>query len=86
MRALFASVVVVSALSMVPAAFAAPLTMSGTVKSYDSSAKMLKLTNGDSFVIPASFKDPGIKVGEKIKVTYTKMGNKLEADTVTITK
>ncbi len=86
MRALFASVVVVSALSMAPAAFAAPLTMSGTVKSYDTSAKMLKLTNGDSFVIPASFKDPGIKVGEKVKVTYTKMGTKLEADTVTITK
>lgn len=60
--------------------------MSGTVKSYDTSAKMLKLTNGDSFVIPASFKDPGIKVGEKVKVTYTKMGTKLEADTVTITK
>lgn len=86
MRALFASVALLSAIAIVPAAYAASMTMTGTVKSIDTARKELKLSNGDTFVLPANFKDNGIKAGEKVKVSYQKSGKKLEAEMVTIAK
>ena len=86
MRALFASVVILSSVAMIPAAYAASLTMTGTVKSISVGHKQLKLSNGDTFVLPANFKDDGIKAGEKVKVSYQKSGKNLEAEMVTIVK
>jgi hypothetical protein len=83
MRTLFASVVILSSVAMVPAAFAASMSATGTVKTYDS-GKSLTLANGDTFVLPSNFKDPGIKSGEKVKVAYQKAGSKLQAEMVTI--
>ncbi|MBL0370856.1 DUF1344 domain-containing protein [Rhizobium sp. KVB221] len=83
MRALYASVVVLSSFAIIPAAYAASMTMTGTVKAY-APHKSLELANGDTFVLPANFKDPGIKVGEKVKVAYQKVGKKLDAETVSI--
>ncbi|MDO6962822.1 DUF1344 domain-containing protein [Rhizobium alvei] len=83
MRALFASVVVLSTVAAIPAAYAATQSMTGTVKSYVA-GKSLTLKNGDQFVLPVNFKDPGIKTGEKVKVAYEKAGKKLQAEMVTI--
>lgn len=70
---------------MVPAAFAASMSMTGTVKNF-MAGKSLTLSNGDTFVLPSTFKDPGIKGGEKVKVAYQKTGKKLQAEMVTIVK
>ena len=85
MRALFASAVILSSVAMVPAAFAASQSVTGTVKAYQS-GQSLTLANGDMFTLPANFKDPGIKTGEKVKVAYQKTGKKLQAEMVTIVK
>ena len=85
MRVLFASAVILSSVAMVPAAFAASMSMTGTVKDYQS-GKSLTLSNGDMFILSSTFKDPGIKSGEKVKVAYQKTGKKLQAEMVTIVK
>jgi hypothetical protein len=86
MRALFASVAIISAIAVVPAAYAASMTMTGTVKSIDAAKKELKLSNGDTFVLPANFKATGIKAGEKVKISYQKSGKTLDAEMVTVEK
>jgi predicted RecA/RadA family phage recombinase len=85
MRALFASALILSSVAMVPAAFAASMSMTGTVKAYHA-GQSLTLANGDMFTLPKSFKDPGIKSGDKVKVAYQKTGQKLQAEMVTIVK
>ncbi|MDB5523546.1 MAG: hypothetical protein JWM58_1309 [Rhizobium sp.] len=85
MRVLFASAVILSSVAMVPAAFAASMSMTGTVKTYET-GKSLTLANGDTFTLASNFKDPGIKGGEKVKVAYQKTGKKLQAEMVTIVK
>ena len=85
MRALFASAVIISSIAMVPAAFAASQSVTSTVKAYQS-GQSLTLANGDMFLLPKNFKDPGIKNGEKVKVAYQKTGKNLQAEMVTIVK
>lgn len=85
MRALFVSTVILSSVAMVPAAFAASMSTTGTVKSY-TAGKTLTLANGDTFTLPSKFNDPGIRNGEKVKVAYQKTGKKLQAEMVTIVK
>ena len=85
MRALFASAVIISSIAMVPAAFAASQSVTSTVKAYHS-GQSLTLANGDMFLLPRNFKDPGIKTGGKVKVAYEKTGKKLQAEMVTIVK
>jgi hypothetical protein len=85
MRVLFASAVVLSSLAMVPAAFAASMSTTSTVKAY-TAGKSLTLANGDMFTLATTFKDPGIKSGEKVKVAYQKTGKNLQAEMVTIVK
>jgi len=85
MRALFASAVILSSVAMVPAALAATQSITGTVKNYHA-GQSLTLANGDEFMLPSNFKDPGIKTGEKVKVAYQKTGKKLQAEMVTIVR
>jgi hypothetical protein len=85
MRALFASAVILSSIAVVPAAFAASQSVTGTVKAYHA-GKSLTLANGDMFQLPSSFKDPGIRTGEKVKVAYQKTGKNLQAEMVAIAR
>lgn len=85
MRALFASAVILSSIAVVPAAFAASQSITGTVKAYRA-GQSLTLANGDMFNLPSGFKDPGIKTGEKVKVAYQKTGKNLQAEMVTIVR
>jgi hypothetical protein len=85
MRALFASAVILSSIAMVPAAYAASLSVTSTVKNYHA-GQSLTLANGDEFILPSNFRDPGIKTGEKVKVAYQKTGKKLQAEMVTIVR
>lgn len=69
------------------AAVAATDTMtSGAVKSFDLAKHVLVLDNGISYALPATFKDPGLKVGGKVTVGWMMKGNVHQADKVSITK
>ena len=87
MRTLIASALVVSAMALAPvanAATGAANAITGTIKAVSST--QLTLANGDIFMLPKTFKNPGLKAGEKVKVAFVKMGKKLEAESVTIVK
>jgi len=83
MRALLTSLTVMTAISLSSAAFAASTTV-GTIKSYDAKAMTLTLRNGTAYALPANFKDPGLKIGEKVKIAYDIVNKKHEASAVTL--
>ncbi len=69
------------------AAVAATDTMTtGAIKSFDLAKHSLVLDNGVTFTLPATFKDPGLKVGEKITIGWVMKGVVHEADSVKIDK
>lgn len=68
-----------------PAASAPAQSMvSGVVKAFDAKAMTLTLADGKSYTLPATFKDPGIKVGAKVTVHWQQNGAKLDATSVTL--
>lgn len=67
-------------------AFAAALSMSGTIKAIDTSKKDIVLQSGETVMLPAKFDMKTIKVGEKVKITYAKQGSQLVASTVQLEK
>ncbi len=69
------------------AAVAATDTMTtGAIKSMDAAKHTFVLDNGISYALPAGFKDPGLKVGEKVTVAWTMTGTVHQAASVTIVK
>ncbi len=67
------------------AAFAATTTQ-GVIKSFDMKAHTLTLADGTTYKLPATFKDPGLKVGEKVSVAWVMQNKMHEANSVTIVK
>jgi Cu/Ag efflux protein CusF len=61
-------------------AYAADAT--GTIKSLDTTKDMVTLDNGSSYVAPKSATLSGLKVGEKVKVSYTKAGDKMDITSI----
>ena len=61
-------------------AYAADAT--GTIKSLDTSKDMITLDNGSSFMAPKGMKLSDFKVGEKVTVSYTKVGDKMDATSI----
>ena len=66
------------------AAFAAVTT--GSIKTLDMKAMTLTLDNGSTYILPTGFKDPGLKVGEKVSVTWALVKGKNQVSAVTIVK
>jgi hypothetical protein len=60
-------------------AVAAASTATGTISSLDPTAHKLKLSSGETFMLPASFKTGQYKVGEKVKVSYVKQNGGMQA-------
>ncbi|WP_075290116.1 DUF1344 domain-containing protein [Pararhizobium arenae] len=83
MRALLTSLTVLSAITLSSAAFAATMT-TGTVKAFDAKTMTLTLKDGSHYLLPANFKNPGLKIGEKVKIAYDMVGKKHQATAVTI--
>lgn len=83
---------------LVPAAAAALLATSalsfavtqqhatGTVKAYDAKAQTLTLADGSVYMLPKTFKNPGLKAGEKVSINWEMKGSSKTADQVTIAK
>lgn len=61
------------------AAFAAPQTKSGEIKSIDAAKNELVLSGGDVFELPKAFKVDTVKAGEKVKITYEMKDGKMAA-------
>ena len=59
-------------------------SIAGTVKAIDLKNHSLTLANGVSYVLPSTFKDPGLKVGEKVTVKYQINGKAYDATAVSI--
>lgn len=80
---------------IVPAALAAVVATSslaladqtvGTIKAIDTKAMKLTLNDGTTYMLPAGFKNPGLKTGEKVQVTWSMQNGQHEASTVVIQK
>ncbi|MEO5806811.1 DUF1344 domain-containing protein [Devosia sp.] len=85
MRKIILPVALAIALGSSGIAFAAaPNTAVNTVKSFDLKAHTLTLENGVNYVLPATFKDPGLKVGAKVTVKWEMKGKAIQADSVTL--
>jgi uncharacterized protein DUF1344 len=85
MRTLLIPAALAALVATSPIAFAAQHA-SGTVKSYDSKAMTLTLADGNTYTLPKKFKDPGLRNGEKVAISWEKSGMKRQADAVTIVK
>lgn len=57
---------------------------SGTVKAFDLKAHTLTLADGKIYQLPATFKDPGLKAGEKVTVHWKMNGTAYDATSVII--
>ncbi len=78
---MFASVVLATALfGAASVAYAADAT--GTIKSLDTTKDMITLDNGSTYVAPMSVKLSDFKVGEKVTVSYSKAGEKMDITSI----
>jgi hypothetical protein len=86
MRALLVPAAVAALLATAPFALAAGQTATGTVKAFDMKAHTLTLNDGVVYQLPSGFKDPGLKSGEKVQISWDMKSGKHEASKVTIVK
>jgi len=86
MRTLLVSAVVAATLATSSLAFAAMQNATGTIKVFDSKAMTLTLADGSTYALPAKFKNPGLKAGEKVAISWEQAGSKKIAETVKIVK
>jgi len=61
-------------------------TTTGEVKAFDMTAHTLTLADGTVYILPQGFKDPGLKIGEKVSVVWELKAGKNDASAVTIMK
>jgi len=80
MRMLTCAVAAAALLGATSVAFAADAT--GKIKSLDMSKAMITLDNGSSYVAPKTVKLSDFKVGEKVTVSYTKVGDTMDLTSI----
>ncbi len=66
--------------------FAATQHTTGTVKTYDAKGMSLTLADGSVYMLSKTFKDPGLKAGEKVSINWEMKGSTKTADQVKIVK
>ncbi len=86
MRKLIVSAAAAAFLASGSMAFAAVKHTTGTVKTFDGAAKSLVLDDGSTFMLSKTFKDPGLKAGEKVSVSWDTSGKNKIAEAVKIMK
>ena len=82
--AMAAGATVAPAAKPAAAAVVAPLSVSSMVKAFDLTKHTLPLDNGVTYVLPTTFKDPGLKIGQKVTVQWQMKGTEYDAQNVTI--
>lgn len=83
MNRYLAPVALAAALSLSSAAIAAQHS-SGAVRSYNAKGHTLTLEDGIAYQLPTKFKDPGLKEGVMVDVTWNMKNGKHLASAVTI--
>ena len=82
MRKFVLPLVLVASLSASSLAFAAPATVEGMIKAIDVKAETITLADGTVYHLAKTIKIADFKVGEKVKITFEKKGNDLDASAV----
>jgi Cu/Ag efflux protein CusF len=80
MRMLVGAVLATALLGAASVAYAADAT--GKIKSLDTTKDMVTLDNGSSYWAPKSMKLSDFKVGQKVTVSYTKAGDKMDVTSI----
>lgn len=83
MRSLIVPAVSAALITSATLAFAAQ-TSTGAVKAFDLNNHTLTLQDGIVYMLPNNFKEPGLKIGEKVTVTWDMKDGKHMASQVTI--
>lgn len=65
-------------------AFAAGMTTSGVVKSFDAKLSTLTMKDGTAYSLPKGFKDPGLKASSRVELSWLMQDAKHAADKVKI--
>lgn len=86
MRKLVVSAAAAIILASGSIAFAAVHHTTGSIKLFNTATKSLVLQDGSTFQLAKAFKDPGLKVGEKVTVTWDMSGANKIAESVAIVK
>jgi hypothetical protein len=86
MRKYIVPAAVAASLAFGSLAMAATQHAAGTIKTYDAKAMTLTLSDGSTYMLPKSFKDPGLKAGDKVSVAWDVKNKHKTAETVTIAK
>ena len=86
MRKLIVSATAAALLASGSIAFAAVKHTTGTIKTFDGTALSLVLDDGSTFTLPKTFKDPGLKAGEKVRVSWDMSGKNKVVEAVKIVK
>ncbi|PWK63863.1 DUF1344 domain-containing protein [Aminobacter sp. AP02] len=86
MRKLLVPAAAVAVLATSGLAFAAAQHTDGTIKSVDMKAMSLTMADGTTFMLPKTFKDPGLKAGEKVSVMWDMSGTHKVAESVKMMK
>ena len=85
MRNLVVPIVIAGFLAASPFAFAAQQA-NGTVKAIDMGSMTLTLADGTIYHLPQGFKDPGLKTGEKVQISWNMQNGQYDAVAVTVVK
>lgn len=86
MRMYLIPAAVAASLAFAPLSFAAAQQANGTVKAYDAKKATLTLADGSVYSLPKTFKNPGLKAGEKVNIAWDMQGKHKMAQSVTIAK
>jgi len=80
MRMLAGAVLATALLGAASVAYAANAT--GKIKSLDMTKDMVTLDSGSSYMAPKGVKLSNFKVGERVTVSYTKAGDKMDITSI----
>jgi Cu/Ag efflux protein CusF len=84
MRKFVLPLILVASLGASSMAMAAASTAEGVIKSIDAKAMTLTLENGTVYQLAKTIKVATLKTGEKVKITWDKVGNANEASAVVV--
>ena len=82
MRSRLLPALLAASLSLAGAAYASTST-TGQIKALDMTAHTVTLSDGTVFQMPAGYKDPGLKVGDKVAIVWEMKGKAHEASSIT---
>lgn len=86
MRTLLVPAAIAALLATSALSFAAMQQATGTVKAFDAKARTLELVDGATYMLPKTFKNPGLKAGEHVAISWQMNGDAKNAEAVKIIK